>query len=97
MKIQLDEALNLIESADVVRLTDGHHFHVPHISVEGANGNPENEVMIVTWSDEQFNFAFKVIEENNSEVERNGNKLSMIDSEGEPFELQLFRMTPILP
>ena len=96
MKIKLQEALDLIESADIVKLTNGDHFYLPHISIEGTNGDPTNEVMIVTWDEEGYDYAFKVVEGDNPDVERDGHKLTLIDDEGEPFELQLFRQVPIL-
>lgn len=98
MKIPLQEALELIESADIVKLTNGDHFYLPHISIEATNGDPTNEVMIVTWNEEGYDYAFKVVEgEVNTEVERDGHKLTIIDDEGKPFELQLFREVPVLP
>ena len=95
MKIPLQEALDLIESADIVKLTNGDHFYLPHISIDGINNDPLNEVMIVTWDEEGYDYAFKVTEGENTEVERDGHKLTMIDDSGEPFELQLFREVPI--
>ena len=40
MKIPLQEALDLIEASDVVKLLDGSSFILPHITTEGTNGDP---------------------------------------------------------
>jgi hypothetical protein len=96
VKIKLQEALDLIEAADTVKLTDGDGVILPQIFVEGLCGEPTNEVMYVSWEDERDEFGFRVCEGDNLEVEREGHKLTLIDSEGEPFELQLFREVPIL-
>ncbi len=97
MKIKLQEALDLIEAADSVKLTDMDGFILPQIFVEGTCGDPLNEVMYVSWEDDSNEYGFRVIEGQNLEVERDGHKLTIIDSEGEPIELQLFREVPILP
>jgi hypothetical protein len=97
MKIPLQEALDLIEASDVVKLLDGSSFILPHITTEGTNGDPDNEVMYVTWDDDDGDFSFRVCEGENIEVERDGHKLTIIDDEGDSFELHLFREVPILP
>ena len=97
MKIPLQEALDLIEASDVVKLLDGSSFILPHITTEGVVGDPDNEVMYVTWEDDHHQFAFRVSEGDITEVERDGHKLTLIDSEGDSFELHLFREVPILP
>ena len=94
MKIKLQEAIDLINAADVVKLNG---YITPSISIEEINGDPINEVMYVNWEDEGLQFNLWVIEENNVEVERDGHKLTLIDDEGDPFELHLFREVPILP
>ena len=45
MLINLQEALDLVEAADVVKLLDGDGFIRPQIYTEGINGEPDNEVM----------------------------------------------------
>ena len=96
MKIKLQEALDLIEAADVVKLRDNDGYILPQIFVEGTCGVSDNEVMYVSWEDDRDEFGFRVIEGENLEVERDGHKLLMTDSEGDPFELHLFREVPIL-
>jgi hypothetical protein len=96
MKINLQEALDLIGAADVVKLRDNDGYILPQIFVEGANGDPRNEVMYVSWEDDRNEFGFRVTEGENLEVERDGHKLTLTDSEGDPFELHLFREVPIL-
>lgn len=96
MKIKLQEALDLLNAADVVKLTDVDGFITPSISTCEITNDALNEVMYVHWHDDHYEFGFRVTEGDNTEVERDGHKLTFIDSEGEPFELQIFREVPIL-
>lgn len=96
MLIPLQEALDLIESSDVVKLLDQSTYIRPEISLSDINGDVDNEVMYVGWEEDGNEFAMKVPEGENVEVERDGHKLTFIDNEGEPFELHLFREVPIL-
>ena len=95
MKIKLQEALDLIEAADVVKLpNDG--YIIPHITTDEISGEYDNEVMLVTWDEDGQEYAIRVPEQGNEKVERDGHKLTFMDNEGEPFELHLFREVPIL-
>jgi len=96
MKIELQDALDLIESADVVKLLDGDGYITPHITTDDIRGDYDNEVMIVTWDENGQDYAIRVPEQDNEKVEREGHKLTFVDNEGEPFELHLFREVPIL-
>ena len=96
MKIELQEALDLTESADVVKLLDGDGYITPHITTDEIRGDYDNEVMLVTWDEDGQDYAIRVPEEGNKEIEREGHKLVFTDDEGEPFELHLFREVPIL-
>jgi hypothetical protein len=96
MLISLDEALERIESADIVKLFGNNTFIIPQVYTEGTNGDPENEVLYVGWEEEGNVFAIKAAEGENKEVEADGHKLTFIDTEGESFELHLFREVPIL-
>ena len=96
MKIELQYALDLIESADVVKLLDGDGYITPHITTDDIRGDYDNEVMIVTWDENGQDYAIRVPEQDNEKVEREGHKLTFVDNEGEPFELHLFREVPIL-
>ena len=96
MKIKLQEALDLLNAADVVKLLDMDGFIIPTINFDDITGDPLNEIMYVSWEDDRNEFGFRVTEGENTEVERDGHKLTFIDSEGNPFELQLFREVPIL-
>jgi len=96
MKIELQDALDLIESADVVKLLDGDGYIIPHITTDEIRGDYDNEVMIVTWDEDGQDYAIRVPEQDNEKVEREGHKLTFVDNEGEPFELHLFREVPIL-
>ncbi len=96
MKIELQDALDLIESADVVKLLHGDGYIIPHITTDEIRGDYDNEVMIVTWDEDGQDYAIRVPEQDNEKVERDGHKLTFMDNEGEPFELHLFREVPIL-
>ncbi len=96
MKIELQDALDLIESADIVKLLDGDGYITPHITTDDIRGDYDNEVMIVTWDEDGQDYAIRVPEQDNEKVEREGHKLTFVDNEGEPFELHLFREVPIL-
>jgi hypothetical protein len=96
MKIELQYALDLIESADIVKLLDGDGYITPHITTDDIRGDYDNEVMIVTWDEDGQDYAIRVPEQDNEKVEREGHKLTFVDNEGEPFELHLFREVPIL-
>lgn len=96
MKIPLQDALDLVDSADVVKLLSMDNYIRPMIYIEGINNDPSNEVMYIRWEEDDQEFAIQVPEGENAEVERDGHKLTFIDDEGEPFELHLFREVPIL-
>ena len=98
MKIPLQDALDLIESADVIKLLDGDSHTRILTFTNPVKGEPDNEVLYVSWEDwEGLEYNFRVCESENAEVERDGHKMTFIDDEGEPFELHLFREVPILP
>ncbi len=90
MKIELQEALDLIEAANLVKLVNGNGYITPHITTDGVRGDYDNEVMLVTWDQDGQNYAVRVPEQDNEKIERDGHKLTFIDNEGEPFELHLF-------
>lgn len=96
MKIKLQEALDLIESADVVKLLHGDSYVIPNIVTDDIHNEYDNEVIYLSWEDDGPRFAVSVTEFQNKEVERDGHKLTFIDDEGDPFELHLFREVPIL-
>jgi hypothetical protein len=96
MKIKLQEAIDLINTADVVRVTDGDGFIEPHISFSDVEGKSDNEFMYIGWDDDHDEFGARFIEGGNEEVEREGNRIVIVDSEGSEFEFNLFRLVPIL-
>lgn len=96
MKIKLQEALDLIQAADVVKLTDMDSFFEPNISFSDIENKPSNEFMYVSWHDDNDEFGARFLEEGNEEVEREGNRIVIIDSEGSEFEFNLFRLVPVL-
>ena len=97
MKIKLQEALDLIQAADVVKVTDMDSYFEPNISFSDVEGKPDNEFMYVGWHDEHDEFGARFLEGHNDEVERDGNRVVIIDSEGSEFEFNLFRLVPVLP
>lgn len=97
MKIKLKEALDLLNSADVVKLRDnGFYIHPEYIGIEEETGKPDNRVVYFGWENEGQEFCICVNEEGNDEVERDGHKLFFKDNEGEIVEFQIFREVPIL-
>jgi len=96
MKIKLQEAFDLLRAADVVRVTDLDGFIEPAISFSDIEGKPDNEFMYISWDDEHNEFGARFLEEHNAEVERDGNRVVIVDSEGSEFEFNLFRLVPIL-
>lgn len=96
MRIPLQEALDRIESSDVVKLLDQSTYVRAQVYTKGANGDSENEVLYVGWEEDGNEFAIKAAEGENKEVEADNHKLIFIDTEGESFELHLFREVPIL-
>ena len=97
MKIKLQEALDLIRAADVVKLTDMDSFFEPVISFSDIENKPDNEFMYVSWHDDDNDFGARFLEEGNDEVERDGHTIIITDSEGSEFEFNLFRLVPVLP
>lgn len=92
MKIKLQEALDLVASADVVKLD---YCIRPNVDFAEITGEPDNQVMFLTWEEDDQEYAIKVPESDNLEVERDGHKLTFTDEEGEPFEIHLFHEVPI--
>ncbi len=95
MRIPLQEALDLIESADVVKLVDGDDYITPDVYTDGVTGM-NVEVLSVVWETDDGQFSIEAFEDDNREVERKGHKLIFISDDGSPFELHLFRTVPIL-
>jgi len=92
MKIKLQEALDLVHSADFVKLGS----ILLQVQVEEITGDPDNEVLYVKWEDDYNEFCLKAPEKLNSEIERSGHNLIFFDTEGNPFTVSLFRETAIL-
>lgn len=92
MKIKLQEALDLVASADAIKLN---HCIRPMVYVEEITGELNNEVIYIHWEEDDQEFNLKVTEGNNFEVERDGHKLTFIDMEGDAFALELFKEVPM--
>ena len=91
MKLKLQEALELVESADVVKLLNDNYYIHANVSIEDVN----DRIMLVSWEADNQEFVIQVNEGENNEVERDGHKLTFIDSDGQPLELQLFCEVPM--
>ena len=86
MKISYTEAIELIETADVVKINDDDECII--------NTHDLAPEMTVFWNDEHF--EFQVCVQNFDNIEQNGHILTFIDTEGELFDLYLYNLTPIV-
>ena len=88
MKISYTEAIELIETADVVKIND------------------DDECVINTWPDdlapelyvfwENDHEEFSVWANNFDNIEQNGHILTFVDTDGELFDLYLYKLAPIV-
>ena len=92
MKIKLQEALDLIESADVVKVKHGDYYPHAEVFINPVNDSPDKEVLYL----ETREYAFRVCESGNAKVKRDGHKLTFKNDAGYPLELHLFKEVPIL-
>ena len=89
MKISYTEAVKLIETADVVKINDDDECVIN--TSPNENFAPE---LTVFWQDDYDEFS--VWANNFDNIEQNGHVLTFIDSEGELFDLYLYKLTPIV-
>ena len=85
MKISYKEAIELIETADVVKIDND-----AECVINTHDLAPE---MTVLWNDDHF--EFQVCVQNFDNIEQNDHILTFIDTEGEEFDLHLYKLAPI--
>ena len=88
MKISYKEAVELIETADVVKINDDDECV---INISPDDISPE---LYVFWENDHEEFS--VWANNFDNIERNGHVLTFVDSEGELFDLYLYKIVPIV-
>ncbi len=86
-KISYKEAVELIETADVVKINDDENC------VINTSPNDLSPELSVFWHDDHE--CFSVWANNFDSIKQNGHVLTFIDTEGEEFDLYLYKLTPI--
>jgi len=86
MKISYTEAIELIETADVVKINDDDECVI--------NTSFNDTSLYVFWENDHEEFS--VWANNFDNIERNGHILTFIDTEGELFDLYLYKLAPIV-
>ena len=88
MKISYTEAIELIETADVVKINDDDECV---INISPDDLAPE---LTVFWENDHEEYQVSV--SNFDNIEQKGHILTFIDSEGELFDLYLYKLAPIV-
>jgi hypothetical protein len=88
MKISYTEAIELIETADVVKINDDDECV---INISPDDPSPE---LYVFWENDHEEFS--VWANNFDNIEQNGHILTFVDSEGELFDLYLYKIVPMV-
>jgi len=88
MKISYTEAVKLIETADVVKINDDDEC------VINTSFNDISPELYVFWENDHEEFS--VWANNFDNIEQNGHILTFVDSEGELFDLYLYKLAPIV-
>jgi hypothetical protein len=88
MKISYKEAVELIETADVVKINDDDKCV---INTSAKDLAPE---LTVFWNDSYV--EFQVCVQNFDNIDRNGHVLTFIDTDGIEFDLYLYKLAPIV-
>jgi hypothetical protein len=86
MKISYTEAIEFIETADVVKINDDDECVI--------NTSPIAPELTVFWNDRYV--EFQVCVQNFDNIEQNGHILTFVDTDGEEFDLYLYKLTPIV-
>lgn len=86
MKISYKEAIKLIETADVVKINDDDECVINTYDLA-----PE---MTVLW--EYDHKQFQVCVQNFDNIQRNDHVLTFVDTDGEEFDLYLYKLAPIV-
>jgi len=88
MKISYTEAIELIETADVVKINDDDEC------VINTSFNDTSPELYVFWENDREEFS--VWANNFDNIERNGHILTFVTTEGELFDLYLYKLAPIV-
>lgn len=65
---------------------------------EAPNGDPENQILMFTWvDDEGLNFSCILTEGGIAEGNWSGNSFFCNDHEGDPVQMTMYRLEPIVP
>jgi hypothetical protein len=88
MKISYTEAIELIETADVVKIDNDTEC------VINTSPNDLAPELTVFWNDRYV--EFQVCVQNFDNIEQNGHILTFVDTEGELFDLYLYKLAPIV-
>jgi hypothetical protein len=86
MKISYTEAVQLIETADVVKINDDDEC------VINTSPNDISPELYVFWENDHEEFSMWA--DSSSNIEQKGHILTFIDSEGELFDLYLYKLVP---
>jgi len=91
MKISYKEAIELIETADVVKINDDENC------VINTSPNDLSPELYVCWKNDHEEFSvWSNNFDNFDNIQQNGHILTFIDTEGEEFDLHLYKLTPIV-
>jgi len=88
MKISYEEAVELIETADVVKINDDDEC------VINTSPNDISPELYVFWENDHEEFS--VWANNFDSIQKNDHVLTFVDNEGEEFDLYLYKLTPIV-
>lgn len=88
MKISYKEAVELIETADVVKIDNDAECV---INTSPDDLSPE---LTVFWENDRDEFS--VWANNFYNIEQNGHILTFVDTDGEEFDLYLYKLAPIV-
>ena len=86
MKISYKEAIELIETADVVKINDD-----DECVINTCDLAPEISVL---WEYDQEEFQVWV--QNFDNIQRNNHVLTFVDTDGKEFDLYLYKLAPIV-
>ena len=89
MKITLSQAFDLLSASSAV-IVDG---VVTYANLDEIRNDPDNEFLYIGWTDDDgADFCVKAIEGNNQEAIVGRGVLTLVDSEGESFEVTLLEV-----
>ena len=92
MKITFQEASDLLNSADIVKLYEGDDVVYPVITFDTVDGSVH-----LSWDTDTDSYDMILSQKDNAEVEREGHALTFVDENGIGVDIELYREVPILP